>query len=145
MVSACVQCQEDDFGASPNGEALQCRKNPFWEKRASGLAAPQKSSRWCLLKKSPRPRPAGTSKKRRLQYGLTKFYGKVLEKKAAKLTPGKGLSPELTSASMAEEKYEEKLAEIQVQQEGSDLVAIVKKRKLTQGKRQTAELEAGTS
>ena len=38
-------------------------------------------------------------------------------------------------AEVAKEKYEEKLAEIEAQQEGSDLVAIAKKRKLPQGKR----------
>ena len=89
------------------------------------------------------PQPAEPSRKKPLQYGLSKFFGSASEKKAAKpvlelklpaYTRQGTKSRAQLEAEVAKERYEEKLAELEAKQAGSDLVAIAKKRKLTQGK-----------
>ena len=89
------------------------------------------------------PQPAEPSTKKPLQYGLSKFFGSASEKKAAKpvlelklpaYTRQGTKSRAQLEAEVAKERYEDRLAELEAEQAGSDLVAIAKKRKLTQGK-----------
>ena len=58
----------------------------------------------------------------------------VLELKLPAYTRQGTKSRAQLEAEVAKERYEDKLAELEAKQAGSDLVAIAKKRKLTQGK-----------
>ena len=108
-----------------------------------GGPSEEETSQHQVVSVEEEPQPAEPSAKKPLQYGLSKFFGSASEKKAAKpvlelklpaYTRQGTKSRAQLEAEVAKERYEDRLAELEAKQAGSDLVAIAKKRKLTQGK-----------
>ena len=108
-----------------------------------GGPSEEETSQHQVVSVEEEPQPAEPSAKKPLQYGLSKFFGSASEKKAAKpvlelklpaYTRQGTKSRAQLEAEVAKERYEDRLAELEAEQAGSDLVAIAKKRKLTQGK-----------
>ena len=108
-----------------------------------GGPSEEETSQHQVVSVEEEPQPAEPSTKKPLQYGLSKFFGSASEKKAAKpvlelklpaYTRQGTKSRAQLEAEVAKERYEDRLAELEAEQAGSDLVAIAKKRKLTQGK-----------